>query len=667
MAGRSSEKFQIVFEARDAASDKIKQLNKQLAALGGPAMVKSHKEIKRLERQVRMLGGESKKGNILFSRFTQGIAAGNLIAMATSKGLDLLRQGIKQIGKAALVAAQVEELHGVMKFLGRQSRYTTAQLDDYYNQLRKNGIAQKEANQAMLRAIQGNIDLADAVKLGRIAQDAAVIGQMNSSEAYQTLIDAIVKGRVVMLKSLGIQGTFEASYKRMANTLQKTQTELTEAEKLQARLNLVFEGGSIIAGAYETAMGFASKQLRSFDRYIQDLQVSIGQYLTPAFSVLVTEATNAIKAITGTFGTDNDERVKRTARQIGEVVAKLLLVAKTSFNVGQIMYKSIILVFDQVASGAAIVIGSVKNMFSAAAAMAAGFAAEITGNQEAADILYREAAESIMFMKQVNRDLFSDMKTSANQASQGILSDIDDMVAAVRAYEETVESLGKTTEEKFVKPIVKIPEAADEGLLKLEDTIEMTTSSTYATINRVQALWNASVGRMKQSLVMFVSSSVDALVDGRANFAEIFKGMAADFIKFFIKKALIAVTSKFIPGLGSLLGGMFDTPVNDKMAMQQGEDFMKWFTAGAIKEARGGSVLAANITGSQQTTAPIEAAYSGGSGNVVMNVTVSGNVMSGDFIEKEIAPTLHRLVTNGRSQLSIQNPNKTGRPDVIIS
>ncbi len=53
----ASEKFQIVIEAKEAASKKIKVLNKQLAALGGPQMVKSQREIKKLERNINRLSG----------------------------------------------------------------------------------------------------------------------------------------------------------------------------------------------------------------------------------------------------------------------------------------------------------------------------------------------------------------------------------------------------------------------------------------------------------------------------------------------------------------------------------------------------------------------------------------------------------------------------------
>ena len=80
----SKEKFQLVFEAQEAASHKIRVLNKELAALGGPKMIKSQAQIKKLERNIKQLSGSAKKGKGVFSRFTQGIAMGNIIANAAT-------------------------------------------------------------------------------------------------------------------------------------------------------------------------------------------------------------------------------------------------------------------------------------------------------------------------------------------------------------------------------------------------------------------------------------------------------------------------------------------------------------------------------------------------------------------------------------------------------
>ena len=111
-----------------------------------------------------------------------------------------------------------------------------------------------------------------------------------------------------------------------------------------------------------------------------------------------------------------------------------------------------------------------------------------------------------------------------------------------------------------------------------------------------------------------------------------------------------------------MLGSMFDTTANDRMAADQGRDFMRHLTRGAMEEAAGGAELAVGV-GQMNVPAP----GNGGSGGMVMlNVNVSGNVMSADYVEKELAPTLQKLVNDGRSLLTVSERNVTGGLDVDV-
>lgn len=648
------EKFQLVFEAQEAASEKIKQLNKQLADLGGPQLVKAQNEIKKLTRQIDQLSGESDKSSGLFSKFTLGVAKGELIAQAATGALSLLSKGVGELGKAVMVAANVQELAGVLNFVGQRAGYTQEQLKGYTTQLRESGIAQKETNQALLRAVQGNIDLADAVKLGRIAQDAAVIGQMNSSEAYQTLIDAIVKGRVVMLKSLGIQGTFEDSYKRMSIQLHKNATDLTEAEKLQARLNLVMEGGEVISGAYETAMGSASKQLRSMDRLVQDLQVSVGQYFVPALSVLVIELSNVTKALSKGFGGDSKDSVDSMALSIGIFTAHLVAATKILFNFGQLAFNVMSMA----------VIAPIEGAITAVTALG-----QILSNPFDTSS-WTTAGETMS-------NVFDGVVTDWNDI-KGNLTDID---TALLQYAQTVAKL----EQPNIAPTVEarnnlndviqtatvaVPAAIQESMDDMMDATE--EQMKIVTLGVTEVGWSAErvfrvrMDNMNNLAAGMINNMVDQFMSGRASVGDIFKGMAMDFATYFIKTALSMLITTFLPGIGGILGGMFDTPVNDKMAADQGRDFMMWFQRGAMAQATGMSSLAVGLTQNTNSITPATPAGVSGGNTVMLNVTISGNVMSRDFVEKEIAPTLQRLVDDGRSQLSVQQENGTGERDVII-
>ena len=170
----SKEKFEIVIEARERASVKIRRLKVELANLGGPQMVRSQKEIKKLSREITQLSGSAKKGSIFFSRFTQGIAAGNIIANATTASFKLLKQGITEIGKAIMIAAEVQELGTVLNFVGQRAGYSTEEIDGFVDV----GILKSLMTKSLLTA---------RLKGYTIAQSIVEIGSLETILFYKKL------------------------------------------------------------------------------------------------------------------------------------------------------------------------------------------------------------------------------------------------------------------------------------------------------------------------------------------------------------------------------------------------------------------------------------------------------------------------------------------------
>ncbi|KKM86171.1 hypothetical protein LCGC14_1281740, partial [marine sediment metagenome] len=295
-------KFDIDVETKRAV-EHIKFLDKAIAHLGGKTMLELIKQEKAAERALKALTGTTKKANVVTSRFTQSIALANLQARAYEKAIGLLSKGLGVLGKSVLVAAQIDELGTVFRFVGQNAGYSAAQLKKFNWQLRQSGIRQDVANQALLRAIQANISLEDAIKLSRVGQDAATVGLMESSQAYQIIIESIAKLFPRNLKQLGIIINLNNEYAKHAKVLKISVSELTEAQKKQAMMNAVMERGERLTGAYEIAMTKVSKRMRSIPRWFMDAQQAVGKFFTPALGEGIDIIERFLKAITNTFGT----------------------------------------------------------------------------------------------------------------------------------------------------------------------------------------------------------------------------------------------------------------------------------------------------------------------------------------------------------------------------
>jgi hypothetical protein len=200
---------------------------------------------------------------------------------------------------AAMLAARYETLDVVMGVVGKTAGYTKTQMDYAAESVAKQGITMTESRNSVIKLVQAHIDLSHASGLARIAQDAAVIGGINSSEAFERLVNGISRGNVLILRNIGINVNLQAAYAQMADSLGKSTRELTENERVEARRIAVFERGTDINGTYAASLDTASKQITSMKRYTEDLKTTVGSVFTEVLTIAVMGLTDQLKDANG--------------------------------------------------------------------------------------------------------------------------------------------------------------------------------------------------------------------------------------------------------------------------------------------------------------------------------------------------------------------------------
>lgn len=278
-----------------------------------------------------------KQGNAAFndtgaSAKKSAAAIGLVAGAAAAAGAALLNMAmeggnamINFTKESVLLAARVETLGVSLKQVGMQAGYTEAEIMAAEESVKDMGITTQAARQSLLLMTRANIDWTEASKLARVAQDAAVIGGMNSSEAFERLVRGIQKMEPELLDELGITLRRTDAYAKFAATVGRSVKELSRAEQQQAILNEIYEQAGVVAGSYEAAMGTAGKQAASMARHVEELQLAIGEAFQPVYQQYIQFMTEALKMMRE-FVEDNAEAFEN----LGTSVAKG---AETAFTI----------------------------------------------------------------------------------------------------------------------------------------------------------------------------------------------------------------------------------------------------------------------------------------------------------------------------------------------
>ena len=247
------------------------------------------------------------------------IAATAAAGFAAFKLLDFVKD-------ATMVAARTQVLGTVVREVGRGAGYSAEYLDQLTERIKALGITTQSARVTITRFIQSNLDLADAAKLARVAQDLAVISGQNSSQAMETITQAIAAQFPRLLRQFGIVTDLTEIYDAQAKTLGKTAEQLTQLEKKQAFVNVILEEGEKVAGSYVAAMGDVGKQITSLPRHFEELQNAIGGIFLPALSEGVQALTKSLKGLRRMFTDDLtllSESIVKTEGKITSLKGKL--------------------------------------------------------------------------------------------------------------------------------------------------------------------------------------------------------------------------------------------------------------------------------------------------------------------------------------------------------
>jgi len=251
-------------------------------------------------RELEVLEGKSRRVESATQSMASGFSKLTTIVSALAASYALLKMA-QLIQESTLLSARVETLGVVMAVVGKNVGLTAQQMENYAQNVKSMGITTQVSRETVIRMVQAQMDLTDAMKLARIAQDAARIGYTNSSDALQKMIYGIQTGQVEVLKTIGLNVNFETSYKKLAAQIGKSTEDLNEQEKVLARTNIVKEAGARISSVYAESLKTVGGQLASLPRFSEEAKLKFGELFRPALMIIITELTKGLKDLNAFF------------------------------------------------------------------------------------------------------------------------------------------------------------------------------------------------------------------------------------------------------------------------------------------------------------------------------------------------------------------------------
>ena len=203
---------------------------------------------------------------------------------------------IVDFGKQSVIlAGEISQLEVVNRRLAKNAGIAQSVIKEQTQAVKSMGIESKSANQSIAKFMQAELDITKASKLARVAQDAAVVGLTNSSDAFDRLVHGVATLNPLMLRQLGIYVTADEAYNKFANSVGKSASELSSAEKQAAFLNETLVKSVNIAGLYEEAMKEPVKQMGSWVRHFENIKESFGAPFQDLFRDVVFDISASLK------------------------------------------------------------------------------------------------------------------------------------------------------------------------------------------------------------------------------------------------------------------------------------------------------------------------------------------------------------------------------------
>jgi len=638
--------------------------------------------IKKLDIATKRLTGKTSK----YEKETKKGAMGNRLlsnSFATLRSKMLLVNfamglGITQLIKFGKQAAKVQSMERAFTNLSggtANASIAVNKLKDATDGTISEFDLFQQANNAMILGVTKNSD--EMAKMFDMAQRLGAALGKDTRQSIESLITGIGRQSRLMLDNIGIIVKTEDAYKKYANELEKNVDQLTDSERKQAFMNATLEAAEEKLTRVGDEVLFADAHFQRIAVSLEELSLTVGEALLPVIEPLadqmvklseidskdIKEFATAMSLTAGTFVAAN---VAANAFALGIDAVKLKLRSLAiSTGIGAV-FVVMTLTLEKLISEMGIFEDSVED----AIVPTKSFADQIK-EAEINQKLFNEK------LKQGN-DLFNDRDIlliklkeaqgglTALEARQAILNEkrkdllvelngIEDQ-GSIRAIELTNKRIELDIESQNIKKEIADLElkedqrkaiaqtrdsAMQEYMLELQSQKEDLDKQEIELSKEIRKLKKQMLDDTVKNAMLGNQSVKDAMINTiKAETAEAIAG----YISSLFQNLPFPIAATLSAGAGAFVGSIMNKNV---------PTFEQGGMVGGRRHSQGGTMIEAEQGEFVMSRSAVEAVgienmnrinQGGGAG---ITVNVSGNVMTQDFVENDLAEAIKEAARKG--------------------
>jgi len=549
--------------------------------------------------------------------------------------------GITQLTKMAQAAAKLESMERAFRNLSQGSGSAAIAIEKL-REATNNTVSDfdlfQQANNAMILGVSNNAD--EMSRLFDMAQRLGRAMGVDTRRSVESLITGIGRQSRLMLDNLGIIVSAEQAYKRYAEENNLVASALTDAQKKQAFFNETLRQGESALAATGKEVLSQQDSMDQLGTAFANLNTRIGD-LTKELTPLIDASTNFVNAITS-------DRMKAAVKLIVNIGIAFagIKTATVAARVGisaltKVIGKNITAITNgakAIKTWGQTLLGLGKNLLNflgignVAAVTIGSIATAVQGFTSGSD----ESKESV--------DRFANALVLANPNFEHFNFVLDDTLPKLTTAAAKFDRLTKSS--SFYMNALLALGPAEKHLGDVTDTvneIQQDKLNMYSAVAKASAAVIQIDG--KNALQGARLQQIAAVID---TYAEATKFVGQPFKMAAVIAAGLANVATIESSIGKMssVAGAGAGGVYGKFEQGGYVGGNRHSQGGTIIEAeRGEFVMSRNAVESIGLETLNQMNQSGGGGNI--NVSVSGNVLTQDFVEGELAESIKEAVRRG--------------------